>query len=232
MEKQVRTIGIVEDEVLIAQGLERNLRKHGYRVIAPALDFEEAVQMLKSGKPDLVILDINLEAEKNGIQVAEYIRENYGIPFIFLTSLLDSSTLDAAKATEPAGYLTKPFHFESLFTTIEVGLHNFYRKTVEEEQIALKTGTRTELVKPSEILYLKTDHVYVEVYLADRILLVRKPLRELLEELPDDFFQVHRSYAVNMRHIVSFGAGIVVLSGVEVPVSRSFKDELVDRLSN
>lgn len=230
MERQARTIGIVEDEVLIAQGLERNLRRHGYNVAPPALDFEEAVEMLKTGKPDLVILDINLEADKNGIQVAEYIRDNYGIPFIFLTSHLDFSTLDAAKTTQPAGYLTKPFHFESLFTTIEVGLHNFYRKAEEEESIGLKTGTRTELVKPSDILYLKTDHVYVEVYLADRMLLVRKPLRELVDELPDDFFQVHRSYAVNMRHVVSFGAGVVVLSEIEIPVSRSYKEELVKRL--
>lgn len=225
-------IGIVEDEVLIGESLERNLKKHGYEVLPQALDFEEAVEMLVNGKPDLVILDINLESDKNGIQVAHKINEEYQIPFIFLTSHLDGDTLAAAKDTNPSGYLTKPFHFESLYTSIEVALHNFTRKNkAEDKKIQLKTGTVTELVRIDEILYMKSDHVYVEVMLEDRTLLVRNSLKNLLSELPSDqFFQVHRSYAVNLGHVISFGAGILFLSGIEIPVSRSFQAELLSRL--
>ncbi|MFT5820797.1 MAG: two-component system response regulator LytT [Crocinitomix sp.] len=225
-------IGIIEDEVLIGDSLARNLIKHGYTVLEQALDFNEAVEMIESGKPDLVILDINLESDKNGIDVARYINENIQIPFIFLTSHMDSTTLSSAKDVNPAGYLTKPFHFESLYTTIEVALHNFVRKKeLSDKKIALKSGTITELVSIDEILYLKSEHVYVEVVLKNRTLLIRNSLKGLLAELPaKDFFQVHRSYAVNIKHILSFGAGILFLSGIEIPVSRSFQTELVGLL--
>lgn len=231
MDRDIK-IGIVEDEVLIGDSLERNLIKHGYTVLPQALDFDEAVEMLSKEVPDILILDINLESEKNGIEVAHYINEHYKIPFIYLTSHLDLSTLTAAKETNPAGYLTKPFHFESLYTSIEVALHNYGKRAeVEEKKVALKTGTITELVPVRDILYMKSDHVYVEVVLKDRTLLVRNSLKNLLNELPgDEFFQVHRSYAVNLQHVMSFGAGILFLSGIEIPVSRSFQTDLLSRL--
>jgi len=226
-----KKIVLVEDEVLIADSLSRNLEEHGYQVVGHALDFDEAMEVISETNPDLVILDINLEAEKNGIEVAEQIKDRFQLPFIYLTSHLDSATLEAAKETQPAGYLTKPFHFESLYTTIEVALHNFTKKTQNKAEVILKTGTMNERVSVSDILYLKSDHVYVEVVLKKKTLLIRKSLKALLEELPENlFFQVHRSYAVNIDHVVSFGAGILVLSGIEIPVSRSFQHDLVDRL--
>lgn len=223
-------IGIVEDEVLIADSLSRNLSKHGYTVVPYAINYEEAIEMIDSHSPDLLILDINLEEEKSGIHVAQYIQSKGGIPFIYLTSHLDSKTLDFAKETSPSGYLTKPFHFESLYTTIEVALHN-YKKEKKDETIVLQTGAIKEKVAIQDILYIKTDHVYINVYLKERTLLVRNSLKSLLEELPkNQFFQVHRSYAVNIDHVVSFGAGIVFLSEIEIPVSRTYQHDLLARL--
>lgn len=223
-------IGIVEDEVLIADSLERNLRKHGYTVVPYAICYEEAIEMIVEHDPDILILDINLEEEKNGIQVAKYIRENYSTPFIFLTSYLDSDTLSAAKETSPAGYLTKPFHFESLYTTIEVALYNS-TKEKKDQTVVLQTGTIKEKVQVKDILYLKSDHVYVEVYMKERTLLVRNSLKNLVDELPEkQFFQVHRSYAVNIDHVVSFGSGIVFLDDKEIPVSRTYQQSLLAQL--
>lgn len=231
MTKSVIKIGIVEDEVLIADSLARNLSKHGYTVIPYAIDYDEAIEMIDTQSPDLIILDINLEEEKNGIQVAQYIRENHNTPFIYLTSHLDSDTLSAAKETSPSGYLTKPFHFESLYTTIEVALHNFKKEKNTDETVVLNTGTLKEKVSVKDILYLKSDHVYVEVFLTNKTLLVRSSLKNLLETLPNNiFFQVHRGYAVNIDHIISFGAGIVFVSGIEIPVSRTYQQELLERL--
>lgn len=223
-------IGIVEDEVLIAESLTRNLSKHGYTVVPYAICYDEAVQMIDEEKPNILIIDINLEEEKTGIHVAKYIREKGNTPFIYLTSHLDAKTLDLAKETSPSGYLTKPFHFESLYTTIEVALHNF-RKEKLDQKIVLQTGTIKEKIAIQDILYIKSDHVYVEVYLKERTLLVRESLKNLLKELPKNhFFQVHRSYAVNIDHVVSFGAGIIFLSGIEIPVSRTYQRDLLARL--
>ena len=223
-------IGIVEDEVLIADSLSRNLSKQGYTVVPYAINYEEAIEMIDTQSPDLIILDINLEEEKSGIHVAKYIREKGDTPFIYLTSHLDGKTLDFAKETSPSGYLTKPFHFESLYTTIEVALHN-YKKERVNQTIVLQTGSIKEKVAIQDILYIKSDHVYVEVCLKERTLLVRNSLKNLLKELPKNlFFQVHRSYAVSIDHIVSFGAGIVFLSNVEIPVSRTYQQDLLKRL--
>jgi len=231
MSKSVIKIGIVEDEVLIADSLARNLSKHGYTVIPYAIDYNEAIEMIDTQLPDLIILDINLEEEKNGIQVAQYIQKNHTIPFIYLTSHLDSETLNIAKETSPSGYLTKPFHFESLYTTIEVALHNFKKEKNTEETVVLNTGTLKEKVLVRDILYLKSDHVYVEVVLTNRTLLVRSSMKSLLEILPKNlFFQVHRSYAINIAYVVSFGAGIVFVSGIEISVSRTYQQELLERL--
>ncbi|MCJ8291130.1 MAG: response regulator [Crocinitomicaceae bacterium] len=231
MTKSVIKIGIVEDEVLIADSLARNLSKHGYTVIPYAIDYDEAIEMIDTQSPDLIILDINLEEEKNGIQVAQYIQKNHNTPFIYLTSHIDSDTLSLAKETSPSGYLTKPFHFESLYTTIEVALHNFKKEKNTDETVVLNTGTLKEKVSVKDILYLKSDHVYVEVFLTNKTLLIRSSLKNLLETLPKNiFFQVHRSYAVNIDHIVSFGAGIVFVSETEIPVSRTYQQELLERL--
>lgn len=230
MTNSVIKIGIVEDEVLIADSLARNLSKHGYTVIPFAINYDEAIEMIDTQSPDLIILDINLEEEKSGIHVAKYIREKGNTPFIYLTSHLDTKTLDFAKETSPSGYLTKPFHFESLYTTIEVALHN-HKKERKDETIVLQTGSIKEKVAVQDILYIKADHVYVEVYLKERTLLVRNSLKNLLEELPKkQFFQVHRSYAVNIDHVVSFGAGIVFLCEIEIPVSRTYQQDLLARL--
>lgn len=234
MEKRAKRIVLVEDEVLIADGLQLQLEELGYDVCAHAMDYDEALEMVEQHQPDLVILDINLEAEKSGIDVGQHILENYQIPFVYLTSQLDAATLHSAKDTLPAGYLTKPYYLENLYATIEVALHNYEQNkgSKEDKRVFLKTGKLNESVNMSDILYIKVDHVYIEVVLESRTLLVRMSLREIMELLPqDEFLQVHRSYLVNIAHVISFGMGQVYLTGnSEVPVSRKHQKELLNTL--
>jgi len=116
---------IVEDEPIIANDIQQILRKKGYNVIGIAHDSETGLDMIHTRKPDLILLDVNIEGQRDGVQIAELVREKYKIPFIFLTSYSDESTLDRAKATNPLGYIVKPFDERTLLATIEVALHNF-----------------------------------------------------------------------------------------------------------
>lgn len=118
---------IVEDEPLIAKNIGMYLNNHDYEVSAIAYDPDEALFQLKRNPPDLVILDINLEAERDGIELARYINEHNNIPFVFLTSYSDKDTLGRAKATNPYGYIVKPFNEKTLFATIEIALFNHAR---------------------------------------------------------------------------------------------------------
>lgn len=115
---------IVEDEPIIARNIAMYLRNHDYEVTGIAHDYEEAAYLLKWHTPDFAILDVNLESEKDGINIAEAINNQYFIPFVYLTSYSDKDTLDRAKKTNPFGYLVKPFNEQTLFTTIEIALTN------------------------------------------------------------------------------------------------------------
>lgn len=116
---------IIEDEPLIAEDIRVSLLKHDYVVTAVAYDIAEALQQLKKDLPDLVLLDINLNGREEGIEIAKLIHQQYHIPFIFLTSYSDKSTLDKVKYTSPSGYIVKPFSDASLFSTIEISYSNF-----------------------------------------------------------------------------------------------------------
>ncbi|MBI5858797.1 MAG: response regulator transcription factor [Sphingobacteriales bacterium] len=115
---------IVEDEPLIAKNIGMYLNNNDYEVSAIAYDADEALQQLKRQPPDFAILDINLESDKDGIQVAEYINKNNFIPFIYLTSYSDKDTLERAKKTNPSGFIVKPFNEKTLYATIEIALSN------------------------------------------------------------------------------------------------------------
>jgi DNA-binding NarL/FixJ family response regulator len=115
---------IVEDEPLIAKNIGMYLNNNNYEVSAIAYDADEALHHLKRQPPDFAILDINLEGERDGIQIAEYINQNNFIPFIYLTSYSDKDTIERAKKTNPAGYIVKPFNEKTLYATIEIALAN------------------------------------------------------------------------------------------------------------
>lgn len=116
---------IVEDEPLIAENIAMYLNNHNYSVSGMAYDDEEALQELAQNPPDAVLLDVNLECERDGIDIAEYINRNNRVPFVFLTSYSDKTILERAKKTNPAGYIVKPFNEQTLYTTLEIALSNF-----------------------------------------------------------------------------------------------------------
>ncbi|MBP6235924.1 MAG: response regulator transcription factor [Saprospiraceae bacterium] len=116
---------IVEDEPIISDDIESTLLSNDYDVAGKAYSSTQALDMLLSRYPDLVLLDIAIKGDKDGIDIATIIREKYHIPFIFLTSYSDKVTLDRAKPTMPYGYIVKPFKDRDLLTTIEMGMYRF-----------------------------------------------------------------------------------------------------------
>ncbi len=116
---------IVEDEPIISDDIESTLLSNDYDVAGKAYSSTQALDMLLTRYPDLVLLDISIKGDKDGIDIATIIREKYHIPFIFLTSYSDKVTLDRAKPTMPYGYIVKPFKDRDLLTAIEMGMYRF-----------------------------------------------------------------------------------------------------------
>ena len=127
---------IVEDEPLIAEDIGEYLSNVDYSVTAIAYNKTQAIQTLQEQKPDLILLDINLGNNLDGIALAQLINAQYFLPFIFLTSYTHKSVLDQAKVTRPMGYLLKPFTEKDLFTSIEIGLYNF-SQSVQPRNLSL-----------------------------------------------------------------------------------------------
>jgi len=116
---------IIEDEPLIAADIESTLNNIDFTVAGMAHNYETALQQLQNNTPDIILLDVNLNDEKDGIDIGNYINENYKLPFVYLTSYADKVTLDRAKKTRPAGYIVKPFEDKDLLAGLEIAIYNF-----------------------------------------------------------------------------------------------------------
>jgi len=139
---------IVEDEPLIAKNIGMYLNNHDYEVAGIAYDPEEALHLLKQQQPDFAVLDINLESEKTGIDIAAHINKHHFIPFIYLTSYSDKETLDKAKLTNPAGFIVKPFNEKTLYATIEIALANHAVQANKHVPVLSAEKVNTQLVTP------------------------------------------------------------------------------------
>jgi len=124
---------IVEDERLVAQDIAQLLRDEGYTVSAIASDGKTAIQKIIEFLPDLVLLDIRIKGEIDGIEVAEHIQSFYAIPVIYLTAFSDVETLKRAQATNPMGYVLKPFRREQLLSSITIALSTFKKHKLVSE---------------------------------------------------------------------------------------------------
>lgn len=127
---------IVEDESIVAMDVKNRLTRLGYEVCGLASSGEEAIQKAIQSRPGLILMDIRLKGQMDGIIVAEQIRSWYDVPIVFLTAYSDETTLQRAKVTEAFGYLLKPLEERELHITIEMALykHKMERKLKESEQ--------------------------------------------------------------------------------------------------
>ncbi|MCK5742235.1 MAG: response regulator, partial [Chlorobi bacterium] len=114
---------LVEDERIVAQDMRNRLEDLGYTVPAIVPSGEKVLDIIRQTDPDLILMDIKLEGDIDGIRAAELVKEHKDIPIIFLTAYADDNTLKRAKATEPLAYLIKPFDDVSVQISIEIALH-------------------------------------------------------------------------------------------------------------
>lgn len=122
---------IIEDDAVIAQLLEHHMHNLGHHVIDICHNSEKASDRFHTLRPDLVLLDINIEGTRDGIELAEIIDEKYGYPYMFITALSDHSTLQRARAVNPVAYLVKPFKEEDLRASIMIGMSNYQREKTD-----------------------------------------------------------------------------------------------------
>jgi DNA-binding LytR/AlgR family response regulator len=219
----MKKILIVEDDVLISEHLAQIISESPFELTEICSREESALESIKNDRPDCALLDIRLHGNDSGIKIGEKLNE-LSIPFMYLTSFSDKNTIQEAVYTEPIGYLLKPFETEE----IEKALQKFLN--IQEDSITVKVGYDKVKIKLSDILYVKSDNVYLEIFCRKNRYLIREKMSELIKLCgANQLVKVQRSYAVNPKNVNRISAGFIYFEEDKVPYSKSYQSQ-VDKL--
>lgn len=146
MEIQKKKILVVEDDADIIRSIREGLEFHGYEMIGSAVSGEQALSMLEKKTPDLILMDIQLMGDMDGVETAEQIRSKFKIPVVYLTGFTEDKILDRAKLTDPYGYIVKPFALNELKVAIEIAFHKHTNQMKKEKTISLLQDSVAEIM--------------------------------------------------------------------------------------
>ena len=232
-------IGIIEDDLLIAESIVMMLQDIGYQTTIPVRNYDDALQMIRDDKPDILLIDIMLDGNLDGIDVARKVVSDFGLPFIFITANSDKATVDRAKEVRPSAYLVKPFNERDLFSTIEIAFSTFSsdEKPVEQAPslnpnlknfVFVKENHLFHKVAISDILYVESDNVYLTLSTRDRNYLVRSKLDDFIASYGNNMiYRIHRSFAINISHLETINSLTVKVGGKEIPLQKPYRQDLL-----
>jgi len=202
---------IVEDEFSIALDIRQRLEEMDYDVVDWAQNYEEALIKIVELSPQVVLMDINLNQDKDGIDTAKQIHKSFDIPVVFVTAFSDKATFDKAMEAIPMGYVTKPFKDEDLQHNIELALQRHKLFTIPKESI-LSIENSTENQTRNDFVFLKSKSQFEKVFFKDK------------------FARIHRSYVVSIDAIKAIEDNLLLLNNnTSIPVSKSYKKEFMDK---
>lgn len=232
----MKKILIVEDEEELAHNISEILSNLDYKVAAIVDNAKSALDFLEEHEVDLVLMDILIHGDLDGIDLAYKIREKYNLPIVFSTAYSGTEYLERISSEIHEGYLLKPFTLDSLKTAVFFGLKRHEEKSGKENKPkgSLKIMDKGYLVPVphSEIVYLKADGLYTKVYTKAKSYIVRDILKSFEEKLPPaQFLRVHKSFLVNTAYIASFNAKKVNLGETSIPIRRGLYKELIEKLN-
>lgn len=241
---------VVEDESIVSKDIQHSLKKLGYNVVGAASTGERAFELAAAEKPDIILMDIMLKGNINGIETAERVKRELNIPVIYLTAYADEATLAKAKVTEPYGYIIKPFKEVDLHTSIEMALYKYSkeREVLKERDlfyslienkdskdfIFVKSKSRLVKIKTADIYYVEALKDYVVINALESRYTIHSTMKDIVSKLSgDQFIRVHRSFIVRVDKIAAIEYPNLHLEKDKkiVPIGGSYKDELMDRLN-
>ncbi|WP_422004835.1 LytR/AlgR family response regulator transcription factor [Roseivirga pacifica] len=234
---------IVEDESLIARDLRTRLMQFGYEVQDICNTFEEAKQTIEESKDyDLVLVDIELNGEMKGLEIAKLLQELGKVPFIFLTSHTSPEIVNKAQYTGPSAYLVKPFRDREIQIAIDLAIANFEKAHVPvstqnvadtyqlDDTFFLKKKYRYDKVPVTDILFAEAQRNYTLIKTKAESYLLSQTLKTVKERLNYPFFiQTHRSYLINIAHIAGFEGNCVFIDDQEIPVSKNYRNSVFNK---
>lgn len=246
---------IVEDESIVAMDLAAGLEQDGYAVTGIADNFDEALALYREKPADILLMDINIQGEKDGVETAAALMQIRPVPLIYLTAFTDAATVERVKHTHPSAFLTKPYSIDNVRIAIDLALHHFAETKSTGQVIPLnrpaseKKSDKEQLLQLKEYLFIKQNYRFVKIMLRDILFLeadsnhvhiitgsqkytLRLTLGELLERLNHPrLVRVHRSFAVQLDEIQSFDDQLIRIGRHEIPIGRNYREEFLNHFN-
>jgi DNA-binding LytR/AlgR family response regulator len=220
-------IHIVEDQQLTSITLRKILEDLEYEVHGLSTHYHEALEYFKHHRPDLVLIDIYLQGEKTGIELAHTLNNEWHIPFIFITSHADKATIEAAKHTKPLGFIVKPFESKEIYATVEMALK--WAEDSTEKSIFVPDGAGKSRIPLNELLYAQAEGNYTYIITPHKRYVLRKGLKDVAQLLlpHKQFVRIHKSFLINKEAVLSKnGQKIHLQNGTEIPIGRAYAHQL------
>jgi DNA-binding LytR/AlgR family response regulator len=237
------TILIVEDEMIIAANISLQLTHLGYEVTGIIPRAEEVLPHIRLHVPDILLLDINLKGDADGIQLAHLIQKEFKIPIIYLTANSDEANFNRAKATNPYGFISKPFKKLDLQRAIELTIIRIQKENeksisfdnetpfVLSDCIFVRSHNKMVKVCLNDILFIEAERNYCKIHCKDKEHLLVTTLKDLEEKLTsNNLLRIHRSFIVNLSHIDEIAMSHVVIAKKAIPLSTELKKQLLQRI--
>jgi len=223
---------ICEDELIIAEYLKETCIELGYDVCAIAGNKQDAIDKIIFHKPDLVLLDINMDDRNTGIELGAYINETIKVPFIYITAFSDADTISRAIFTNPHAYLVKPVDKNTLKANIQLAQHRFNSTAPQKDEIinfAAESGNYS--VNVAQVKYIEANGNYCEFVMNNgNKELVRISMHLVETTLKNSFIRIHKSFLINPYYITGSSSLKVLLGLDTIPVGRTFKQNLYEYL--
>jgi len=236
---------IVEDEMVIAANISLQLTEMGYEVSGIVPRGEEALVHINDHPPDILLLDINLKGNIDGIETAKEMQKTRNIPVIYLTANSDNAHFERAKKTHPYGFIAKPFKKLDLQRAIEMTITQIACRNDDNTSVETRNDESFILsdcifvrhlntmvkVNIKDILYIEAERNYCRIFTSNKEYLVVMTLKEMDKKLPSrHFLRIHRSYIINISQITEVATSHIVISRKAIPIGKSLKNELLKRL--
>ncbi len=231
----------VEDDPIYAASLEMIVQQLGYELIAIVDNAADAIATVKKSRPDLILMDIEINDTMSGIELSARLKKICSAPVIFVTSHRDRETMQKAKLTSPDAYIIKPYNKESLEVAIELALirvednnDQIHEPVNSSESFYIKDSGSLYKVNPLEILYIEAEEKYCTIYTKQKNHTINIRLKDIYERLSTaEFIQTHRAFIVRKDAIekINISDQTLLIAGKEIPMGKSFKEELLGKLN-
>ena len=240
MQNKDFTIAIVEDDLLISLNLVDRLESLGYPKIKTFQSGEEFLAQVGTLKPKVVIMDITLAGDLDGVDTVHSLKRALDIPVIFLTDHTDDQTFNRALSTAPASFMNKPFNDQQVARNIEIAITTYgdgdnsqVPLSLMENGLYVSRGEKNyELVKFQDITHIEADRAYCKLYTAkgktETIARSMKSVYQLLSNTNarEQFVQVHRSFVINKNHITGIEGRMLKIGSNKIQTTEKYIPDL------